>query len=161
MQLANGTEQTRDTQGTERSADKVQKIAVAVFPQSSSSSSSSCMLYIVECCSAAVRRSSSINLGVIRRTRLWHEAHPEHKGGRGAGKPCTGLLLCNTLMELLCNQHATLHNELNSKKGFGGSPHSGPRSPCCVRGDSGPLCVEQPPVQQHFPRHRSYYWPAQ
>ena len=30
----------------------------------------------------------------------------------------------------------------------------------CVRGDSGPLCVEQPPVQQHFPRHRSYYWPA-
>ena len=109
MQLANGSEQTRDTQGTERSADKVQKIAVAVFPQSSSSSSSSCMLYIVEFCSAAVRRSSSINLGVIRRTRLWHEAHPEHKGGRGAGKPCTGLL---------CNQHATLHNELNSKKGF-------------------------------------------
>ena len=104
--------------GTERSADKVQKIAVAVFPQSSSSSSSSCMLYIVEFCSAAVRRSSSINLGVIRRTRLWHEAHPEHKGGRGAGKPCTGLLLCNTLTGLLCNQHATLHNELNSKKGF-------------------------------------------
>ena len=110
IRTTQGTEQILDVQGTERSADKVQKIAVAVFPQSSSSSSSSsCMLYIVECCSAAVRRSSSINLGVIRRTRLWHEAHPEHKGGRGAGKPCTGLL---------CNQHATLHNELNSKKGF-------------------------------------------
>ena len=47
-----------------------------------------------------------------------------------------------------------------ARRGFGGSPHSGPGSPCCVRGDSGPLCVEQPPVQQHFPRHRSHYWPA-
>ena len=70
----------------------------------------------VEYCSAAAWSSSSINLCVIRRTRLWHGPHPEQ--GRAqqhcAGKLCMGL-------------PSTLHNEW-SKKGFAGSPRPGPGS---------------------------------
>ena len=70
----------------------------------------------VEYCSAAAWSSSSINLCVIRRTRLWHGPHPEQGWAQQhcGGKLCMGL-------------PSTLHNEWR-KKGFAGSPRPGPGS---------------------------------
>ena len=112
---------------------KVQKIA-ALFQGST-------LLYIVEYC-WAVWRSSSINLGVIRRTRLWHgQAHPEQGRAQCGGKLCMGLLW-NRLLCIMSGARRVLLGRHGQVPGH-----------TRVSGDSGPLCVEA--VQQHLPHHHA------
>ena len=122
---------------------KVQKIT-ALFQGSA-------LLYIcvvVEYCSAAAWSSSSINLCVIRRTRLWHGPHPEQGWAAHCalgGKRCMGLAW-NTLLCIMSGARRVLLGRHGQVPG-----HTRAR----VSGDSGPLS-EVPPAQRHLPPHHQH-----
>ena len=132
---------TRVRRNAQTKCAKVQKIT-ALFQ-------GSILLYIcvVEYCSAAAWSSSSINLCVIRRTRLWHGPHPEQGWAAHCalgGKRCMGLPW-NTLLCIMSGARRVLLGRHGQVPG-----HTRAR----VSGDSGPLSEVPPtPAQQHLPPH--------